>query len=390
MRAIALIAVASCCFIALGPPDSVRAAPSCEAIRAELAQTPVVIGNSQDVRAYSGAVTRQDFEIRKLQRTMQQAGCSSSIAILNGHGQDLCAPMQESLAVMQENKRQLLIERNAAGMKGGVNPRHEELTAALQSNGCDVTEPAPALQDTDDGQETVRPYEAPVYPDYPLRNEAPISSSSDGLMLPSGQGGYRTLCVRTCDGGFFPISPSTPARDFGRDAETCNRLCPGTEAELYYSRLTDEAKDMVSTVTGQPYRDMPNAFAYLNRAPGQPGQCSCNRASSDGLQTNGPKPGLRTDSGGSSVISITSNGSAPGTRQLEAPSGAQDKTSTDQKATTGMEATNKPAPEPEAVSRPYDPGRQSVRRVGPTFLPSNTSQIDLVHPALPGAQPVQE
>jgi len=378
MRAIASLVLASSCCIGLLTAEPAWAAASCEALRAELAQTPIVIGNAQGVRAFSGAVTRQDFEIRKLQRSMQQAGCSSSIAVLDANGRDICAPLQDSLAAMEANKRQLLDERNAVSMKGGVNPRRQEILTELSANGCDAVEAA-VTTEPEDEQSTPRPYEAPVYPDYPLRSEAPVSGSSQGMMLPSGSGGYRTLCVRTCDGGFFPISPSTAPRDFGRDAETCSRLCPGTETELYYSRLTEEAKDMVSTITGQPYRDMPNAFAYLSRAPGATGQCSCTHAGPE----SAPASAVQASTSGSSIISITSAKTTPAPSSPLIAPGAADKSPLN---TMAQPDGSKPASE----SQPYDAGRQSVRKVGPTFLPSSNTQIDLVHPALQGAQPVQE
>ncbi len=36
-------------------------------------------------------------------------------------------------------------------------------------------------------------------------------------------GGYRTLCVRLCDGFYFPISAAAQPGEFARDEETCQR-----------------------------------------------------------------------------------------------------------------------------------------------------------------------
>ena len=46
-------------------------------------------------------------------------------------------------------------------------------------------------------------------------------------------GTFRTVCVRACDGFFFPISFSTTQSGFARDAQMCQSSCPGTQAELY-------------------------------------------------------------------------------------------------------------------------------------------------------------
>ncbi|PTW60926.1 uncharacterized protein DUF2865 [Breoghania corrubedonensis] len=77
-----------------------------------------------------------------------------------------------------------------------------------------------------------------------------------------GGGTYRTLCVRRCDGFFFPISFSTTEEQFAHDADQCQAMCPGTDAELYvYRNPGQDPSDMVS-VYGTPYTDMENAFRY--------------------------------------------------------------------------------------------------------------------------------
>jgi hypothetical protein len=89
----------------------------------------------------------------------------------------------------------------------------------------------------------------------------------------SRRGTYRTLCVRTCDGYYFPISFSTTPANFGRDIDACNAKCPGTETDLYYySTQGEEAEDMISFSTEQPYTALKTAFNY--RKSVTPG-CGC-------------------------------------------------------------------------------------------------------------------
>ncbi|MGQ7792828.1 DUF2865 domain-containing protein [Faunimonas sp. B44] len=73
-------------------------------------------------------------------------------------------------------------------------------------------------------------------------------------------GTFRTMCVRTCDGYYFPISFSTSRDRFAADADACSARCPG--AQLYaYDAGRDEAEDMVS-LRGEPYSRLPAAFRY--------------------------------------------------------------------------------------------------------------------------------
>ena len=49
----------------------------------------------------------------------------------------------------------------------------------------------------------------------------------------SRNGILRTVCVRLCDGGFFPISNSASRGHLSRDADICRSRCSGPEARLY-------------------------------------------------------------------------------------------------------------------------------------------------------------
>ena len=79
---------------------------------------------------------------------------------------------------------------------------------------------------------------------------------------PSLSATYRTMCVRSCDGYYFPISFSTTRDRFGDDAETCARMCPGAEVGLYYHSVSDELPAEMISVDGAPYSVLPNAFRY--------------------------------------------------------------------------------------------------------------------------------
>ncbi|HPG89875.1 MAG TPA: DUF2865 domain-containing protein, partial [Hyphomicrobium sp.] len=49
----------------------------------------------------------------------------------------------------------------------------------------------------------------------------------------TGVATYRTLCVRLCDGYYFPVSFSTLPSHFAQDAEACSSRC-AAPTELYY------------------------------------------------------------------------------------------------------------------------------------------------------------
>lgn len=72
---------------------------------------------------------------------------------------------------------------------------------------------------------------------------------------------YRTLCVRTCDGYYWPMSSGTTRSRFHQDAEACEASCNG-EAKLFYlPRGSDDIENMTD-LTGRTYGRLPAAFAY--------------------------------------------------------------------------------------------------------------------------------
>ena len=69
------------------------------------------------------------------------------------------------------------------------------------------------------------------------------------------------MCVRTCDGFYFPVSYATTPARFGDDEQACKNLCPAAEATLFTHRSNEDMTRAVS-INGQPYSALPNAFKY--------------------------------------------------------------------------------------------------------------------------------
>src|SRR5712672_3464221 len=96
-----------------------------------------------------------------------------------------------------------------------------------------------------------------------------------GVDLGPQSGTYRTVCVRTCDGFYFPISFATVPARFPDDERTCKNLCPAAEATLYSYRNPGEDMNQAVSINGQAYSSSPNAFRY--RQEFNP-SCACKAA----------------------------------------------------------------------------------------------------------------
>ena len=73
---------------------------------------------------------------------------------------------------------------------------------------------------------------------------------------------YRTVCVRLCDGYYFPVSFSTLPNHFERDSEICQSKC-AAPAQLYYYQNPGGAVDqMVAFSSNEQYTKLKTAFRY--------------------------------------------------------------------------------------------------------------------------------
>jgi hypothetical protein len=96
------------------------------------------------------------------------------------------------------------------------------------------------------------------------------SASNDGDEDESSnsKGGttYRTMCVRLCDGFYFPVSFATTKDNFERDAATCERNCGGaTDAKLYTYRNPGGDVEEMEDLDGKPYKKLQTAFLFRTK-----------------------------------------------------------------------------------------------------------------------------
>lgn len=77
------------------------------------------------------------------------------------------------------------------------------------------------------------------------------------------KGGQRTVCVRLCDGYYWPVSHSVGRSQFRKDARTCEASCSG-DAKLFHLPNSGEIGDAVDQ-SGKPYGKLPAAFLYRKK-----------------------------------------------------------------------------------------------------------------------------
>lgn len=72
---------------------------------------------------------------------------------------------------------------------------------------------------------------------------------------------YRTVCVRLCDGFYWPVSFSATRNRFYRDANLCSSSCT-SESKLFHFPVNGGPIDDAVDLTGRVYSRLPAAFKY--------------------------------------------------------------------------------------------------------------------------------
>ncbi|MEO1204841.1 MAG: DUF2865 domain-containing protein [Pseudomonadota bacterium] len=86
---------------------------------------------------------------------------------------------------------------------------------------------------------------------------------------------YRTMCVRLCDGYYFPVSFSTLPNHFQRDADVCQSQCAAPSQLYYYQNPGSSIDQMVAVGDSKPYTQLGTAFKYRKEYVQG---CSCKQA----------------------------------------------------------------------------------------------------------------
>jgi Protein of unknown function (DUF2865) len=102
-------------------------------------------------------------------------------------------------------------------------------------------------------------------------NKSP-SLNESGSRRSSQQGGHRTVCVRMCDGYFWPISFATAEDNFERDQSVCENSC-SSPAKLYVYENPGQEPEQMINLKGQPYSKLSTAFLFRTKLDQS---CKCN------------------------------------------------------------------------------------------------------------------
>jgi hypothetical protein len=324
-----------------GYPAPTSRNPVCIRLEAQLASLDRGVqdpNRAEQIRRYEEAAQKQQAELERVVAQSRRLGCQGSgFFSLFGGQPPQCAGLNNQIQRMRANLDDILgtlqrLQGNTADREG----ERRSILVALGQNDC-----------------------GPQYRQFANRGRdlfetlfGPNPSATD--LPPSGT--YRTVCVRTCDGYFFPISYSTVPSRFADDEKTCQRMCPAAEVVLYSHRNPGEDINQAVSISGRLYTELPNAFLY--RKEFNPA-CSCKRPG----QTWADALKHLDDPINPGDIVVTEERAKLLSQPRVDAQGKPIKPTPTQKPVTPATQTAKPA------DTDTDPTKRKVRSVGPAFYP---------------------
>jgi len=343
------------------PPQATPGAatnPMCPRLEAQLASIDRGGGGGdpakeEQIRRYQDAATKQQSELDRVTSQAKRMGCDSSgfFSLFSGQSAQ-CGPVNNQIQQMRANLDQITssLERLRTGGLGGAerDNQHRSVLTALAQNNCG---PQYANLARGPGSFLDNLFGNNNNPNPPGTDFGPQS------------GTYRTVCVRTCDGAYFPISFATVPARFPDDEKTCKALCPATEATLFAHRNPGEDMSQAVSISGQTYTSLPNAFKY--RTEFNP-SCSCKAPGqtwSDALKSIDDKAAAEQQ--GDIIVTEES------AKKMARPPAAKGAPAAAKKGAPGTTASTPAAPAPDTTAPATVPtGDKPIRSVGPTFIPA--------------------
>jgi hypothetical protein len=342
-----------------GPPPGVQGPrpmysqpndPVCLRLEAALAQLDSGSqANPGQARQYEDAIQRQRYELDQTIVQARRMGCETNRGFFQ-FGQPRppqCDRLNDQIGRMRNNLDRMTAE--LGNLRGGSTDMNRDLQRRQLVNQLAQNNCGPQYRQAAPQPQRPRGLLEALFGSG-LREESTIDSGP--LDMPMGST-FRTLCVRTCDGFFFPISFATVPARFADDEQTCRRLCPAAETMLFSHRNPgEEIKEAIST-HGIPYTELPNAFKYQQTYDAS---CSCRASGQSWADALGVERDQTLQRGD---IIVTEERA----RQMAQPRSASQKgKAKGETSAAAAEPAVREEPPPVSV-----PGDRRVRTVGPQF-----------------------
>ena len=244
--------------LGVAPSSQAQESARCADLRAQIARA----GADASARRYRAAAEKLRAEFAKLSAKGRAMGCDRETFLFFGDPPPpQCGPLNARInalrgnieaserAASDDSPRQALSAqydaecRNVARRPG---PANEPKNFFEELFGLDASEDPPELRQA-----------TPRYPGIPTEPWLVEEETENEGRL----GGSTAICVRDCDGGFFPAGFYANSSNLDDLDRLCKALCPNASVKLY-TRSQWRSLDDAKSIDGARYAEHPNAFKF--------------------------------------------------------------------------------------------------------------------------------
>jgi hypothetical protein len=237
---------------------------------AECARLQQAIAARRGSSGSQAAVERQRAELGRTRAYAGSLGCGNRKFLFFGsEPPPQCGEVNAQISRMEANLAEL--QARAGGGAGDLIARYNAECGHAPSGPSNIFEALFGGM----ARLAAPPEQAPqMDARFEDRGEEPRNGQSGGEKggVQAHAGSY-AVCVRTCDGSFFPVSYSGAGSRADSLEDVCRALCPNADMALYsfpFGGTIDEAASPI----GEPYANLPNAGRFQKSFDPS---CSCRR-----------------------------------------------------------------------------------------------------------------
>ena len=209
------------------------------------------------------AVARLDQELEPLSRQRRKAeveaerrDCYEDLFIFGRslRRTKVCVELDNEIEGLRRQISTLRQQRDALTNSAARRLRREDLVAELARNGCGAN-----YQQEYETRRRSESFFSLWQDEDSSYDRGYANAPPDQSALPFVS--YRTMCVRLCDGYYFPVSFSTLGSRFAEDEAKCKDQC-AAPAELFVYRNPGEEIEQMVSLSGEPYNNLKNAWRH--------------------------------------------------------------------------------------------------------------------------------
>jgi Protein of unknown function (DUF2865) len=239
---------------------------------AECARLQQAIAARRGSSGSSAAAERQRAELGRTRAYANSLGCGNRKFLFFGSEPPAqCGEVNAQISRMEANLADL--QARAGGGAGDLIARYNaECGHGAPSGPSNVFEALFGGLARLGAQPEEQPRTDARYEDHGGEEQRQSAPSGEKGPVQAHSGSY-AVCVRTCDGSFFPVSYSGAGSRADSLEDVCRSLCPNADMALYsfpFGGVIEEA----ASPTGEPYANLPNSGKFEKTYDPT---CSCRR-----------------------------------------------------------------------------------------------------------------